>query len=325
MDAAVAGTVELNGTALGAGAWSAGNTVYTVPYSGLTNSTLYTVNIKDFEDTANTPMLADNSNTFTTVATVTPPTPATRPTITGPTYMTLKTGYAATSTEAYTISGTSPVAVSKQSGNAAITWNNSAKKLDIAAGLPAGKYEVTLRASNSAGSSTLIFTLTVENPVYWIDVPTFVGGKVTVSPPYISEAGGTVTLTIIPDTGYELESIMVTDMNNASIVIPLSGSGNTRTFAMPAHHIRVVAVFKSTTVGIDDIKDANILKAYTQNGMLYISGVSEGSTLYIYNLLGTLVWQGVATGDVETRHATSLPGRGVYVVTDGKEVVKVSN
>jgi len=87
---------------------------------------------------------------------------ATAPTITGPTTMTLAAGYAATSTGAYTVGGAPAPTVTKTSGNAAITWNDATKKLDIAAGLAAGSYPVVLTASNGTYSATLTFTLTVS-------------------------------------------------------------------------------------------------------------------------------------------------------------------
>jgi len=40
--------------------------------------------------------------------------------------------------------------------------------------------------------------------------------------------------------------------------------------------------------------------------------------------MGTLIYQGVSS-DVETQCIASLPGRGVYIVMDGKSVVKVVN
>ena len=86
--------------------------------------------------------------------------------ITGPTTLTLIKDYSATSTSEYTITGTAPVTVSKTSGDAKITWNDTTKKLDIAAGLAVGSYPVTLTASNGALSdATLNFTLTVNAAV----------------------------------------------------------------------------------------------------------------------------------------------------------------
>ncbi len=66
--AAGVGEVKLNsGTALTGGSWTSGTT-YTVPYSGLTASTAYTVSISGFQDAAGNAMDANNTNGFTTAA-----------------------------------------------------------------------------------------------------------------------------------------------------------------------------------------------------------------------------------------------------------------
>jgi len=85
------------------------------------------------------------------------------PGITGPTALTLTAGYAAASTDAFTVTGNPVPTVTKTSGTAAITWNSGTKKLDIAAGLAAGEYPVELKASNGVGTdATITFTLTVN-------------------------------------------------------------------------------------------------------------------------------------------------------------------
>jgi hypothetical protein len=110
-------------------------------------------------------------------------------------------------------------------------------------------------------------------------------------------------------------------MNNASIVIPLSGTGNTRTFIMPSHHVAIVAIFKPTgTNNVEEIHSG--LKAYTQHGTLYVSGLTAGNTYSVYNILGSLVYQGIASGD---NAEVTLPGKGIYIVSGGKEVIKVNN
>ncbi|MDR0795411.1 MAG: DUF6383 domain-containing protein, partial [Tannerella sp.] len=201
-----------------------------------------------------------------------------------------------------------------------ITWNNTTKKLDIAKGLPEGEYKVVIRAANSFGSHTLTFVLTVSDVVYWMETGPYVGGKVTTAPPYIGKAGQLITLVITPDAGYELESITVVNLNNQSVVIPLSGTGNTRTFTMPAHHVCVLAVFKSNGTAVEEVR--NGLKAFAQNGVLQVSGLSVGRTWSVYNVLGTLIYQGIANND---QAEITLPGRGVYIVTNGNKVIKVSN
>ena len=72
------------------------------------------------------------------------------PTITGPTAMDLTVGYKDTSTGVFTFTGTSPITVtlSGNTGNGKITFNYETQKIDIAAGLAAGTYIVTLTATN---------------------------------------------------------------------------------------------------------------------------------------------------------------------------------
>lgn len=64
------GAVSLDGgtTSLTGGAWSVGDTVYTVPYSGLVYSTGYTIRVSGFEDAVGNAMAEDSSHSFTTEA-----------------------------------------------------------------------------------------------------------------------------------------------------------------------------------------------------------------------------------------------------------------
>ncbi len=61
------GAVALNGNALSSGEWSGDNTVYTVPYSGLSYSTTYTVQVSGFKDYSGNTMTEADSHSFTTV------------------------------------------------------------------------------------------------------------------------------------------------------------------------------------------------------------------------------------------------------------------
>ena len=55
--------------------------------------------------------------------------------------------------------------------------------------------------------------------------------------------------------------------------------------------------------------------------MLYISGLVEGATLRVHNVMGTLIYQFVGADLC----VCPLSDRGVYTLTDGKSVVKVVN
>ena len=77
--------------------------------------------------------------------------------------MTLTVGYATTHTEAFTITGTpAPTVTLNNNHGGRITWNAVQNRLDIAAGLSAGNYTVTLTATNGImPTATHTFTLTV--------------------------------------------------------------------------------------------------------------------------------------------------------------------
>jgi len=73
INTASAGMVQLNNlAALSGGTWSAGNIVFTIPYSGLASGTTYTVNISGFKDKADNTMTDDKSHSFTVTAANTP-------------------------------------------------------------------------------------------------------------------------------------------------------------------------------------------------------------------------------------------------------------
>jgi len=168
--------------------------------------------------------------------------------------------------------------------------------------------------------------LTVAEPVYYIDIPANIEGgalQVQSSAPYLAAEGETVTLTVSPDEGWELATIQVVDYNNGSVAVPLNCTASACTFTMPAFNIRIAVVFRDLrSTASDDIKALRDLKAFTQDGVLYVSGIADGTTLRVYNITGTLVYQGAASAD---KAEIVLPARGVYIVTDGKTVVKVNN
>jgi LPXTG-motif cell wall-anchored protein len=85
------------------------------------------------------------------------------PGITGPKELKLNTGYAATSSAAFSLTGYPAPAVSQSTTHGGkITWNATTGKLDIAPGLAAGTYTVILTAANDIEpNASLTFTLTV--------------------------------------------------------------------------------------------------------------------------------------------------------------------
>jgi hypothetical protein len=85
------------------------------------------------------------------------------PEITGAATKSVTYGYEAASSGMLTITGNPAPTVTKQSGDAKITWNATTKKLDIKSGLAAGIYPVEIKASNGVNPDDIFtFTLTVD-------------------------------------------------------------------------------------------------------------------------------------------------------------------
>lgn len=84
------------------------------------------------------------------------------PSISGASELTLASGYLAQSTAPYTITGYPAPVVRKEFGNDAITWNDMAMTVDIAAGLAAGVYRAGFIVYNGNPPEAMLeFTLTV--------------------------------------------------------------------------------------------------------------------------------------------------------------------
>jgi len=71
------------------------------------------------------------------------------------------------------------------------------------------------------------------------------------------------------------------------------------------------------------------LKAWVQNGVLYVRGLTPGKPWSIYNLYGQLIYTGIAvcaveTQCIETQSIASLRGRGIYIIQSANATVKMS-
>lgn len=115
-------------------------------------------------------------------------------------------------------------------------------------------------------------TLSYEVPDFYnvtITAPT--GGTTTASTSRTT-AGTTVTLTAAPSTGYTFTSFTVTKAGGGTVA--LSGSGNTRTFTMPADNVTVTSVYTAITPHV------NFTSYKTDNGSTYVAGGGELTATY---------------------------------------------
>ena len=121
----------------------------------------------------------------------------------------------------------------------------------------AGVYTVTATANDEMSASAVI---TVQSqPVtpggstsggssdgeYFVSVNKPTNGKVTVTPGWADE-GDTVTITVTPSSGYELDNLVVTDSKGKEVKLSAKGS-NKYTFVMPDSKVDIKATFAAAS------------------------------------------------------------------------------
>ena len=176
--------------------------------------------------------------------------PTTAPTITSANSATVAAG----GTFAVTATGTAPIAYSLTGAPVGVTINPATGLITVATTTAAGAHTFTITAANGTPpnamqSFTLTVTATVTPPVtpttYNVSIGSFAGGSVT-SNHTSAAAGATVTLTVSPSVGYELDEIKAFRTSSPTTAVALSGTGLSRTFTMPAYNVTVEAAFKKT-------------------------------------------------------------------------------
>ena len=90
---------------------------------------------------------------------------------------------------------------------------------------------------------------------------------------------------------------------------------------MSAYGSAVIIATLFDTTATEVIPQANRLKAWTtQDGVLHVVGLTQGKSLYIYNLYGQLIYQATAGGG---EAKIILPARGIYIVSSGNVQLKI--
>lgn len=112
----------------------------------------------------------------------------------------------------------------------------------------------------NSGSTTTTYSVTTG---------TMSNGSVTATPSSGIEEGDEVTLTIKPNTGYELETLTVDGSNVTNV------SNNTYSFTMPAHDVAVSATFSAISSGGSE-------ETYVYTKVTSASGLTDGEYLIVY-------------------------------------------
>ena len=172
-------------------------------------------------------------------------------------------------------------------------WNVASNNVTIQDNqftMPAGNVEIqAIFARNSSGSS---------DPTYSVSLPSQVtGGELKLSRRY-AEKGETVTLTAIPDEGYELDTLMVTDSKGKEIDLTHKG-GNEYTFKMPAGRVEIEVSFREIEVELPftDVPEG----AWYEDAAAYVyeHGLMAGTSTTTFapdattsrSMIATILWR----------------------------------
>ena len=186
---------------------------------------------------------------------------------------------------------TAQLTATVQPGNASnqtVTWSTSdASVATVENGVvrATGRGTATITVTTVDGSFTADCTVTVSRystgggpTTYAVTAPDAENGTVRVSPSRASR-GTTVTITVTPDEGYELESLTVLDSRDNEITLTDKGDGK-YTFTMPSGRVTVEASFAEIApepLPFGDVDDgdwfADAVRFVYESGMM--NGVSE--------------------------------------------------
>ena len=114
---------------------------------------------------------------------------------------------------------------------------------------------------------------------YTVSVEGMDNGSVKVSPTRASK-GSTVTVTVKPDEGYELDELTVTDKNGDSVKLTDKGDGK-YTFQMPASKVTVEAEFTAVEPEPEGLPFTDVTSGdwfYDAVAYMYDKGMMEGTT-----------------------------------------------
>lgn len=209
-----------------------------------------------------------------------------------------------------TVGGTETLTATVHPDNATnknVTWsssNNSVATVDSTGTVTAvgvGTAVITATAQDGSGqSATCAVTVTQpdRDPTYSVTLPGKVeGGQVTANKRY-AEEDETFRFTVIPDEGYELDTLTVTDSKGNEIDLTHKG-GNEYTFKMPAGRVEIEVSFREIAVELpftDVPEDAWYADAA---GYVYEHGLMAGTSATAFSpnattsrsMIATILWR----------------------------------
>lgn len=165
-----------------------------------------------------------------------------------------------------------------------------------------------------------IHTSAPSAPRYDVAVSDGAHGGVTVSPKSAAK-GSTVTVTVTPDKGYVLETLMVTDKNGSTLDLTDRGNGK-YTFTMPSGPVTVAATFMEDNTMLNFFVDVPV-GAYYYDAVLWAAegGIVTGTDAVHFSpdasctraQLVTFLWRAVGSPVVNyAMNFTDVDGGAYY-------------
>ena len=165
-----------------------------------------------------------------------------------------------------------------------VTWtssNSTVATVDqngVVTAVARGTAVITATAADGSGASASC-TVTVTrpyippaNPNYKITVEATQGGTVTADPT-AAKAGATVTLTPVPDRGYQVGAVAVTDRFGEAVAVT-EQAGGTYTFTMPNGQVTVTVTFEQAPLPFPDVTEGDWF--YDAVRCAYENGLMDG-------------------------------------------------
>ncbi len=175
-----------------------------------------------------------------------------------------------------------------------LTPNTSNKLQASVKGLKDGT--TTVRVTTADGTFTADCVVTVTLPTFTPSVPSNIpGGSITVSPTTYTE-GQTVTINVTPDTGKEIDTIAVNNVNTdgttgSAVTLTTVTPGTEYQFTAPENEVKISATFKNSTYPVTLYTDATTVYTNTEytfgTGLtLPTSAVRSDDATYRYTFAG---------------------------------------
>ena len=166
--------------------------------------------------------------------------------------------------------------------NKAVTWTSSNPSVatvenGVVTALACGTAVITAAAADGRGASasctvTVSSYLPPANPNCRITVEATQGGAVTADPT-AAKAGTTVTLTPVPDRGYQVGTVAVTDRFGEAVAVTENADG-TYVFTMPNGQVTVTVTFEQAPLPFHDVTEGDWF--YDAVRYAYENGLMDG-------------------------------------------------